>query len=171
MVVAHIGANGLSLETDRWKREHEERAKDLSSSQGVRDHLVAYHLAPAITDFISDKNRECCNNDLEQTLSEWSKEIEPSGQSSTHHPLIVSNRIDKKDSEFMRKLGSMQWEMPSMPTSAYDPGLLQEQEMPLVIKKNWFLDQEIPAGSSESKTRRRFGKSEWTKRESSRRKV
>jgi len=49
--------------------EHEERAEDLDSSQGVRDHLVAYHLAPAITDFISDKNRVCCNNDLEQTLT------------------------------------------------------------------------------------------------------
>ena len=49
----------------------------------------------------------CCNNDLEQTLtllhSEWSKEIEPSGQSSTHHALIVSNPIDKKGSEFMRR--------------------------------------------------------------------
>jgi len=34
--------------------EHEERAEDLDSSQRVRDHLVAYHLAPAITDLISD---------------------------------------------------------------------------------------------------------------------
>ena len=33
-----------------------------------------------------------------------------------------------------------------MPTAAYDPGLLREQETPLVIGKNWFLDQEIPAG-------------------------
>jgi len=33
-----------------------------------------------------------------------------------------------------------------MPTAAYDPRLLREQEMPLVIRKNWFLDQEIPAG-------------------------
>jgi len=78
--------------------EHEERAEDLDSSQGVRDHLVAYHLAPAITDFILDENRVCCNNDLEQTLtllhSEWSKDIEPSGQNSTHHPLVVSNSID-----------------------------------------------------------------------------
>ena len=41
---------------------------------------------------------------------------------------------------------SMRWEAPSMPTSAYDPGLLREQETPLVIGKNWFLDQEIPAG-------------------------
>jgi len=41
--------------------EHEERAEDLDSSQRVRDHLVACHLAPAITDFISDENRECCN--------------------------------------------------------------------------------------------------------------
>jgi len=87
--------------------EHEERAEDLVSSQGVRDPLVAYHLAPAITDFNSDENREFCNNNLEQTLtllpSEWSKEIEPSRQSSTHHPLIVSNPIDKKGSEFMRR--------------------------------------------------------------------
>jgi len=82
--------------------EHEERAEDLDSSPGVRDHLVAYHLAPSITDFISDENRECCNHDLEQTLTlphgAWSKEIEPSRQSSTHHPLIVSNPIDKKGS-------------------------------------------------------------------------
>ena len=87
--------------------EHEERAEDLDSSQGVHDHLVAYYLAPAITDFISDENRVCCNNDLEQTLmllhSEWSNEIEPSGQSSTNHPLIVSNPIDKAGSKFMRR--------------------------------------------------------------------
>jgi len=128
--------------------EHEERAEDLDSSQGVRDHSVAYHLSPAITDFISDENRVCCNNDLEQTLtllhSEWIKEIEPSGQCSTHHLLVVSNPIDKKGSEFMRR--SMRWEAPAMPTSAYDPGLLREQETPPVIGKNWFLDQEIPAG-------------------------
>jgi len=37
--------------------EHEERAEDSDSSQGVRDCLVAYRLAPAITDFISDENR------------------------------------------------------------------------------------------------------------------
>jgi len=62
--------------------EHEERAEDLDSSQRARDHLAAYHLAPVITDLISDENRVCCNNDLEQTLtllhSEWSEEIEPS---------------------------------------------------------------------------------------------
>jgi len=155
--------------------EHKERAKDLDSSQGIRDHLVAFHLAPLITDLISDENRVCCINDLEQTPtlrhSEWSKEIEPSGQSSIHHPLVVNNPIDKKGSEFMR--GSMRWEAPSMPTSAYDPGLLREQQRPLVIGKNRFLDQEIPAagGPSESKTRRRYGKSEWTKQKSSRRKV
>ena len=128
--------------------EHKERAQDLDSSQGVRDHLVAYHLAPAITDFISDENRVCCKNDLEQTLtlvhSEWSKEIEPSGQSSKHHPLVLSNPIDEKCSEFMRK--SMRWEAPPMPSSAYDPRLLREQETPVGFGENWFLDQEIPAG-------------------------
>jgi len=48
-------------------KEHEEREQDLDSSQGVRDHLVVYHLAPAITDFISDENRVYCNNNLEDT--------------------------------------------------------------------------------------------------------
>jgi len=38
--------------------EHEERAEDLDSSRGARDHLVAYHLSPAITDFILDENKE-----------------------------------------------------------------------------------------------------------------
>jgi len=36
--------------------EHEERADDLDSSQGVRDHLFAYYLAHPITDFVSDEN-------------------------------------------------------------------------------------------------------------------
>jgi len=101
-----------------------------------------------ITDFISDENWECCNNELEQTLkllcSEWSREIEPSRQSSTHHPLIVSNPIDEKGSEFMRR--RMRWGAPSMLTAAYDPRLLREQETPLEIGKDWFLVQKIPAG-------------------------
>ena len=64
---------------------------------------------------------------------------------STHHALIVSNPIDKKGSEFMRR--STQWEASSMPTAAYEPGLFREQETPLVIGQNLFLDQEIiPAG-------------------------
>jgi len=59
---------GFRLRLTGWG-EHEERAEDLDSSQGVHDHLVANHLAPAITDFISDENLECCVNDLEQTLT------------------------------------------------------------------------------------------------------
>ena len=39
-------------------REHEERAEDSDSSHRVRDHLVAYHLAPVITDFILDEKRK-----------------------------------------------------------------------------------------------------------------
>jgi len=38
--------------------EYEKRAEDLDSRQGVRDHLVAYHLVPVITDFILDENQE-----------------------------------------------------------------------------------------------------------------
>ena len=35
-----------------------------------------------------------------------------------------------------------------MPTTIYDPGLLREQETPLVKGKNWFLDQMIPGGGN-----------------------
>jgi len=128
--------------------EHEERAEDLDSSQRVLDHLVAYHFAPTITDFILDENRECFNNELEHTLTlpgytvNGVKRSSPRGKSSTHHPLIVSNPIDEKSSEFMR--GIMRWEVPSMPTAAYDPHLLREQETPPEIGKDWFLDQKIP---------------------------
>ena len=67
---------------------------------------------------------------------------------------------------------SMLWEAPSMPTSAYDPGLLCEQETPLAIGKNWFLDQEIPAGGFvRIHDSSQVWESEWKKRESSRRKV
>ena len=122
-------------------KEHEERTEDLDGSQRARDHLVAYHLAPAITDFIWDENRECCNNELELTRtlmhSEWSKEFEPSRQNSTQHLHIVSNPIDKKG--FMCR--NMRWEAPSMPTAAYDPRPLPEQETPTVVGKIWFLDQ------------------------------
>jgi len=44
---------------------NEERAEDLDSCQRVCDHLVAYHLAPVITDLILDENRKCCNIELE----------------------------------------------------------------------------------------------------------
>jgi len=68
--------------------ERNERAEDLGSSQNVRDHLVAYHLVPAISNFILDENWECYNNEFEQTPimlhNEWSKEIEPSMQNTTH---------------------------------------------------------------------------------------
>ena len=68
--------------------------------------------------------------------SEWSKEIELSRQNfdSTYHPFIVSNPIDKKGSEFMRR--SMRWEAPSMPTSAHDPGLKKAAQ--LQRNNNWW---------------------------------
>jgi len=59
MFVAHMEQMGFPLRPTGGG-EHEERAEDWDSSQRVRDHLVA----PAITDFISDENRECCNNDV-----------------------------------------------------------------------------------------------------------
>jgi len=110
--------------------EHEERAEDVNSCQQARDHLVAYHLAPAITAFVLDEDWKCCNNELEQTLtllhSEWRKKIEPSRQKSTQYLIIVSNLIDSKGSEFVETC--MRWETHSMPTAAYDFRLLPEQE-------------------------------------------
>jgi len=37
-------------------RKHEERTEDSDSSQRVRDHVVVYHLASAITGFVLDEN-------------------------------------------------------------------------------------------------------------------
>jgi len=66
----------------------------------------------------------------------------------------------------------MRWEAPSIPTSAHDPGLLREQETPLVIGKNGFLDQEIPAdGFVRIQESSQVWEERVTKRESSRRKV
>ena len=58
------------------------------------------------------------------------------GQKSTHRPHIVSNPIDKKGSELGSEFMhiSMQGEAPSMPTAAYNPRLLREQETPLEIQ-------------------------------------
>jgi len=49
MVVAHIRAIGLSLKTGRRGKARGE-SRELESNQFARDHSVAYHLAPAITD-------------------------------------------------------------------------------------------------------------------------
>jgi len=88
--------------------------------------------------------------------------------SSTH--CRASNPIDEKGSEFMRR--SMWWEAHSMPMAAYDPRLLREQETPVEIGNDWFLDQKIPAGGFvRILDVSRYGKNEWTKRESSQRKV
>jgi len=120
-----------------------------------------------------DENWKSCNNELEQTLtllhSDWSKEIEPSRQNSAHLPLIVSNPIKKKGSEFMRR--NMQWEVPTMPMAAYDPRLLPEQasETPVVIGKTGSWTKRFQqVVSSESKTRCTYGKREWKNRKSSR---
>jgi len=96
--------------------ENKERAEVVDSSQRVREHLVAYHLTPAITDLILTKignaattnfnrHKHCCTVNGVKT-----QEIEPSRQNSTHHPLIVSNPIDKKASEFMHR--NMRWHAP-----------------------------------------------------------
>ena len=128
--------------------KHEERAQDLHSRQSARGQVVTHHLAPAITDFILDENQKCCDNKLEQALtllhSPGSKEIKTSRQTSTHHPHIFGNPMNKRGSEFMRR--NMPWEVPSMPTVAYDPHLLPKQATPLGIRKAGFVDQAIPAG-------------------------
>jgi len=84
--------------------DHEERTEDLDSSQRVRDHLDAYRIRVtwrlAMTDFVLYENQECGDNKLEQTLTllniERSKEIEPSKQTPTYHPIIVTNTIDTR---------------------------------------------------------------------------
>jgi len=40
---------------------------------------------------------------------------------------------------------SMRWKVPSIPMTAYDPRLPREQETPLEIGRDWWLDRGIPA--------------------------
>jgi len=119
MIVAHIGANlGFPLRPTVGG-EHEERAEDLDSSQRVHDHLVAYHLAPAITDFILDENRECCNTDLNRNkcccIVNGVKTSSPRGKNQQ----VIHSPIGKKGTEFM--LRNVRWQAPLMATAAYDP--------------------------------------------------
>jgi len=169
MVVAHIGASGLSLEIDRRARvQGESRASDVDSCQSARDHLVAHHLALVNTDFILNENWKYCDNELKQTLPLLHTVNGVKRSRPCSKLFIVSKPTDKKSSTFMRR--NMRWEAPSMPTAAYDPRLLPEQDTPLMIGKTWFLDQEIPVGGF-VRIQDSYGNSEWTKRELSRRKV
>ena len=68
MVVAHTRANGLSVEIDRQRRAREE-SRGFRQQPKICHHLVAYHLAPEITDFILHQIQKCCYKDLEQTLT------------------------------------------------------------------------------------------------------
>jgi len=90
--------------------EHEKRAQNLDNSQRVRDHLVAYHLALAITDFISNENLECCNNDLKRKLtlvhSEWIKELSPRGNvQHIIHSLSATQLTRKVQSSCVKEFG------------------------------------------------------------------
>jgi len=79
------------------------RAGDLDSSQRTCDHLAAYHLAPAITDFILHEDWEYCNNELEQTLSccRVNGIMISSPRGNTQHRMIVhvssATQSTKKD--------------------------------------------------------------------------
>ena len=72
--------------------EHEGRAEGSDSSRSARGHLVAHHLAPAITDFISDVNQKCCNNDLEQTV----KRSSPRGKVQHIIHLLPATQLTRK---------------------------------------------------------------------------
>ena len=57
--------------TARGAEEEVRRAEgpDQSESQRVDCHPTASHLALAITDFILDEKRKCCDDELEQILT------------------------------------------------------------------------------------------------------
>jgi len=130
---------------------HKERAKDLDSSQRVRDHLVVYHsVAPATTDFVSDETLEigsAATTNLNRHYRCYAvngvKRLSPRGKARYMvHSLSATHLMRKVQSSFT----DMRWKAPSNPTAAYDPRLPREQETPLEIGKDWFLDQKIPAG-------------------------
>ena len=65
---------------------------DQSGSQRMDCHPTASHLAPAITDFVLDWKRKCCDDELEQILTflhnVWSKEREPVTKNKKGEPVV-----------------------------------------------------------------------------------
>ena len=90
MVVAYIGANGLSLETDRWGRARGESRRCRQQlkgtwplsylSLGACNHWFYFGWKSGMS-----QQRSGTWQTLTLLYSEWSKEIEPSRQKSTPH--------------------------------------------------------------------------------------
>jgi len=107
-------------------------------------------LAPIITDFIRNTNRELYDEKLEDALEmldlEWSKDDDTKTQCSrlSTSPLHQGNASNKNGPARVKR--RMQCEAPSKPLAVDNPLLLPEREVHAEIGINWFLDQEIPKG-------------------------
>ena len=103
---------------------------------------TAFFLAPTVTDFIRNTNRELYDEKLEDALEmldlEWSKDDDTKMQCGLMNtsPLHRGNASNKNDPVRVKR--RIQWEAPSEPLAIDDPLLLPEREVHAEIGINWF---------------------------------
>ena len=140
---------GFPLRSEFANENHGE-AESSKQCNDQRTDQTAFILAPIITDFIRNTQRELYDEKLEDALEmldlEWIKDDGTKTQCNRLNtsPLHRGNASNKNGPAWVRR--RMQREVPSKPLAVDDPLLLPEREVHAEIGINWFLDQEIPKG-------------------------
>ena len=126
------------------------RNGEAGSSKQCNDQRTdqnACFLAPIITDFIRNTERELYDEKLEDALEmldlEWSKGDDIKTQCNRLNKSRLHRGNAFNTNGPARAKQRMQWEAPPKPLAVDDPVLLPEREVHAEIGINWFLDQEI----------------------------
>jgi len=104
-------------------------------------------MAPIITDFIRNTQRELYDEKLADALEMLDSELNKDNDTKTQcnqlntSPLHRGKASNKNVPARVKQ--RMQWEAPSKPLAADDPLLLPEREVHAEISINWLLDREI----------------------------
>ena len=123
---------GFLLRSEFANENHGE-AGSSKQCNDQRTDQTAFFLAPVITDFIRNTNRELYAEKLEDALEmldlDWSKDDDTKTQCNRLHtnPLHRGNASDKNGPAQIKR--RMQWEAPSKPLAVDDPLLLLEREV------------------------------------------
>jgi len=129
-----------------------ENRGEARSSKQCNDQLTdqtVFLVAPIITDFIRNTQRELYDEKLEHALEmlklEWSKDDDTKTQCNRLNtsPLDRGNASNTNGPARVKR--RMQWKAPSKPLAVDDPLLLLERAVPVEICITWFLDPDIPS--------------------------
>ena len=127
------------------------RNGEAGSSKQCNDQRTdqnACFLAPIITDFIRNTERELYDEKLEDALEmldlEWSKGDDIKTQCNRLNKSRLHRGNAFNTNGPARAKQRMQWEAPPKPLAVDDPLLLMEQKVHVEIGINWLKDREIP---------------------------